>query len=96
MNTSRTCRLIAAASLLGALAALGGCVAPGYDGYAGVDVGYVGDYWAPCCYDYGGWGGRYHVGPPGRWRGGDHGRPGGGHIGGGGRRGAPSIPGRHR
>jgi hypothetical protein len=67
---------------------------PGYyDGYDG--VGYVGGYYEPGGYDYGGWGGRYRVGPP---RGGfdrdrGHGSP-GGHAGGGGRS-APSIPGGH-
>lgn len=93
--------------LLGLLA---GCaVGPGYDGYgydgyAGADVGYVGDYWEPWGYDYGGWGGRYRVGPPGgHWRGdgghghvgGEAGHPSGGHFGGGGRA-APSIPRRPR
>jgi hypothetical protein len=76
---------------------------PGYyDG--GVDVGYVGGFYEPCCYDYGGWGGRYRVGPPrgeGWHPGAGHpssgpGRPGGGagHPGGG--RPAPSIPSRPR
>jgi hypothetical protein len=69
-----------------AAAALGACVAGGgYDGDVGVGVGvgYVGDYYEPCCYGYGGWGPGYRVGPP-RFRGGDHG-PGPG-------RSAPSIP----
>src|ERR1700677_3524032 len=89
--------LIAGASF----AAVTACAVGGYDGYdgyagGGVDVGYVGGYYEPCCYDYGGWGGRYRVGPP---RGGiEHGgaRPSpGGHPVGGGRPG-PSIPGRPR
>ena len=77
---------------------------PGYDGYGGVDVGYVGDYWEPWGYDYGGWGGHYHVGPPrgGAWhedgahpaRFGDARHGPGGHAGGG--RAAPSIPRRPR
>ncbi len=55
----------------------------GYDETVG--VGYVGGFYEPYGYDYGGWGGRYRVGPP---RGGD---PHGGPRAGGGR-GAPSIP----
>lgn len=82
-------------SLVGILAA---CVVGegGYDG--GVGVGYVGGYYAPAGYDYGGWGRGYHVAPP---RGGDRhaegDRHGGGesHAGGGGRA-APSIPSRPR
>jgi hypothetical protein len=49
-------------------------------GYGG-PVGYVGGVYEPYGYDYGGWGGRYHVGPPR-----------GGPRGGGAVRGAPSIP----
>ena len=69
----------------------------GVDGTVG--VGYVGGYYDPCCYEYGGWGPGYHVGP---WRGG--GRP--YDRAGTGRRpayrpapagrSAPSIPGRSR
>jgi len=70
----------------------------GYDGggYAGADVGYVGGYYEPYGYEYGGWGHGYRVGPP---------RGGVGHVGGagpprgrppGGGRPAPSIPGRPR
>jgi hypothetical protein len=94
----------AAALLLAALCILSSCAVsgPGYgDGYA---VGYVGgDYYEPWGYEYGGWGGRYRVGPPpggprygGRppAGGGGHGGFGGGHGGGG--RSAPSIPGRPR
>jgi hypothetical protein len=82
-------------ALLGLVAAcaVGG---PGYDdgyGYGDVEVGYGGGYYEPYGYDYGGWGGRYHVGPP---RGGrpEEGRA-GGHPGGG-VRSAPSIPSRPR
>ena len=46
------------------LAGLCACIAagPGYDG--GVGVTYVGDYYEPYGYDYGGWGPAYHVAPP--------------------------------
>jgi hypothetical protein len=83
------------------LAILAACAAGGYydNGYyGGVDVGYAGGFYEPYGYDYGGWGGRYHVGPPrgGGWHGGG-GHPGQvGHPGGGGGRPAPSIPGRPR
>jgi hypothetical protein len=70
------------------------------DGYGG-DVGYVGGFYEPYGYEYGGWGPDYRVGPPrgGDWGGhggdgGDHGGHGGG--GGGGGHGAPSIPGGSR
>jgi hypothetical protein len=63
-------------------------------------VGYVGGYYEPYGYEYGGWGPGYHVGP---WRGGGHPDY---HGGGGGHapayrpapagRSAPSIPGRSR
>ena len=89
---------LAAAGALFAIGILASCaVGPGY-GYAGVDVGYVGDYYEPYGYDYGGWGGRYHVGPPPRGGGGWHGGGGHGPVGhpGGGGRPAPSIPGRPR
>jgi hypothetical protein len=71
-------------SLVGILAA---CVVGGggYDGAVG--VGYVGGYYAPGGYDYGGWGRGYHVAPP---RGGDRRGDAGGHAG----HGAPSIPNR--
>jgi hypothetical protein len=92
--------LVAATAILATVGILTSCaVGPGYGGEGYVGVGYAGDYYDPCCYDYGGWGGRYHVGPP---RGGGGPRPGvgrpspggGGHGGGG--RPAPSIPGRPR
>jgi hypothetical protein len=89
---------IAAATLIGLYACAVTGVGVGVDGTVG--VGYVGGYYEPCCYDYGGWGGGYHVGPWGH--GGDH----GGYHPGGGRapayrpapagRSAPSIPGRSR
>jgi hypothetical protein len=61
---------------------LSGCVAAGYsDGSAGVDVGYVGGFYEPYGYGYGGWGPGYRVGPPR-----------GGYRGGSGFHGAPSIP----
>jgi hypothetical protein len=74
---------ILAVSVAGLLSA---CVATGYGGDVGVGVGYAGDFYQPCCYDYGGWGGRYRVGPP-HFAGG--GRGAGGHAPG---RGVPSIP----
>jgi hypothetical protein len=94
-------------ALGGVLVALAACAVgvggAGYDGgYADVGVGYEGGFYEPYGYDYGGWGGRYHVGPPrGPRGGGGEGHPGGaggrptGHPGGGGRP-APSIPGRPR
>ena len=92
-------------ALGGALLALAACAVSGggvaYDGYTDVGVGYAGGFYEPYGYYYGGWAGRYHVGPPrGGPRGGE-GHPGGGggrpigHSGGGGRA-APSIPGRPR
>ena len=50
--------------VLGLMALLGlmACVATGYDGEVG--VGYVGGYYEPYGYDYGGWGPGYRVGPP--------------------------------
>jgi hypothetical protein len=70
--------------VLGALL-LGGCVATGYsDGDVGVGVGYVGGFYEPYGYDYGGWGRGYRVGPP-------HYHDGRGFVGGV-PHGAPSIP----
>jgi hypothetical protein len=74
--------------VVAALGILAGCVvgAGGYDGSVGVGVGYVGGYYAPGGYEYGGWGHGYHgVAPP----------RGGGNWGHGGRPG-PSIPSRPR
>jgi hypothetical protein len=102
MNASRAKTGVLASGVLIGLSACavgGGGVA--YDGYSDVGVGYVGGFYEPYGNDYGGWGGRYHVGPPrGSHGGGDEhpgggrpgaGRPVGGHSGGGGRA-APSIP----
>jgi hypothetical protein len=73
-----------------AVAMLGGCVAAGYgDGDVGVGVNYVGGFYDPCCYDYGGWGRGYRVGPP---HGFDAGHPGGRPGGRGAGRPMPSIP----
>jgi hypothetical protein len=41
--------------------ALAGCAVEGVSGEVG--VGYVGDYYEPYGYDYGGWGPGYAVGP---------------------------------
>jgi hypothetical protein len=68
---------IAAAGVL-AIVMLAACVAAGYDGDDG-GVGYVGGYYEPYGYVYGGWGPGYRVGPP---------RGGAGPRG----RAAPSIP----
>jgi hypothetical protein len=86
--------LVAGAGFMAAACAVGGYGGP--DGYVEGDVGYVGGYYEPWGYEYGGWGGRYHVGPPrGNW-GHEGGRPpSGGHPVHGGRP-APSIPGRPR
>jgi hypothetical protein len=70
-------------SLLGIVTA---CVVSGGGYDTEVGVGYVGGYYAPSGYEYGGWGRGYHVGPP---RGGE------GHDGRSGRA-APSIPNRPR
>jgi hypothetical protein len=43
------------------LAMLGGCAVDGVSGSVG--VGYVGGYYEPYGYDYGGWGPGYAVGP---------------------------------
>lgn len=76
---SARCRVGLGGSLM--LVLLSACaVGVGYDGPVGYD-GYVGGVYEPYGYDYGGWGGRYHVGPP-------RGGPRGGELG----RGAPSIP----
>jgi hypothetical protein len=94
-------------NLAGTVAALGftalsACVATGVGVDGSVGVGYVGGYYQPYGYEYGGWGPGYHVGPG---RGGDHHDDhrvdrGGGHApayrqapaG----RSAPSLPGRAR
>ncbi len=87
MNTvvrmSRTLKISLGVLLL---AGLGACAVEGggYDGDVGVGVGvgYVGDYYEPCCGGYGGWGRGYRVGPPRGYGGGGRGP---GHS-------APSIP----
>jgi hypothetical protein len=72
------------------------CAVDGVAVDGSVGVGYVGGYYEPYGYDYGGWGGGYRVGPG--W-GGDRraGHPGGGHSPGSYRpapasRPTPSIP----
>ena len=74
---------------------LGGCIVAGSGYDTDVGVGYVGGFYEPFGYDWGGWGPNYHVGPPrGGERSGDH----SGHFGGGGfhhagpGRSMPSIP----
>lgn len=51
-----------------ALAVLQACAVEGVGVDTTVGVGYVGDYYEPYGYEYGGWGGGYRVGPG---RGGD-------------------------
>ncbi len=92
------------AVLLALLLAIGACEVTGVGvGYGG-EADYVGGFYEPYGYDYGGWGRGYRVGPP---RGGDHGRgpgPRPGVGGGGGHpyhaappgRSMPSIPSRPR
>jgi len=77
MNTASRVWKIGALGLL-VVAGLAGCAVEG-GGYDAVGVGYVGGFYEPYGYEYGGWGRGYRVGPP---RGDFHG--------GGGR--APSIP----
>jgi hypothetical protein len=45
------------------LTGLYSCAVTGVGVEGDVGVGYAGDYYEPYGYDYGGWGGRYHVGP---------------------------------
>ena len=45
------------------LTALYACAVTGVDVDGSVGVGYVGGYYEPYGYDYGGWGGGYRVGP---------------------------------
>ncbi len=60
--SAMTRRLTLASIGLVLIAGLGGCVAGvGYD--TDVAVGYSPGYVEPFGYDYGGWGGGYHVGP---------------------------------
>jgi len=107
-RTAAKLLLVSIASLAAAACAVG---YGGPDGYYDSDAGYVGGYYEPWGYDYGGWGGGYYVGPPrGRFdhdhghfdHDRDHGHfDGGGHFGHGGPAGhgpraAPSIPRRPR
>jgi hypothetical protein len=107
MNTMRS-RVLATALGAVTLAMLFACEVTGVGVDSSVGVGYVGGYYEPYGYDYGGWGGAYRVGP-GRCceHGDDHGPVArGDHGGHGGRapayrpapagRSAPSIPGRSR
>lgn len=79
---SRTWKIGAVALL--AAAALAACAVEGV-GYGGGDVGvsYVGGFYEPFGYEYGGWGPGYRIGPPRNRGGGRGGAPG---------RGVPSIP----
>ncbi len=80
---------------LGALALtlLYACAVTGVDGSVG--VGYVGGYYEPYGYDYGGWGGGYRVGPGwGGYRRGGH--PSHSYRPAPASRPTPSIPGRPR
>jgi hypothetical protein len=108
MNTLRS-RVLAAALAAATLTMLFACEVTGVGVDSSVGVGYVGGYYEPYGYDYGGWGGAYRVGP-GRCceHGDNHGPVARGDHGGhsGGRapayrpapagRSAPSIPGRSR
>jgi hypothetical protein len=74
MNAPRN-RFLIRGILLGGIAALAlaglyACAVTGVGVDGSVGVGYVGGYYEPSGYEYGGWGPGYHVGP---WRGG--GRP---------------------
>jgi hypothetical protein len=58
-------RWLAGAFGLALLTLLSGCVVggAGYEG-GGADISYGADFYEPYGYEYGGWGSRYHVGPP--------------------------------
>jgi hypothetical protein len=59
-----TCkRWIAVALGVVALSMLNGCEVTGASVDGSVGVGYVGGYYEPYGYEYGGWGGGYRVGP---------------------------------
>jgi hypothetical protein len=111
MKTLRS-RVLATALGVVTLTMLFACEVTGVGVDSSVGVGYVGGYYEPYGYDYGGWGGAYRVGPSRccEHRD-DHGHDGHGHDGRGdqGRgghapayrpapagRSAPSIPGRSR
>jgi len=93
-------RSVGVVALLAALlAALSGCTVSSEGGYGGVGVSYVGGYYEPFGYDYGGWGPGYVVGPAraGRGRAGTGpGRAGGGYRHAAPGRAMPSIPQRSR
>jgi hypothetical protein len=94
MNITRN-RWMAIAVGAFALTVLNACAVDsvGVDGTVG--VGYVGGYYEPYGYDYGGWGGGYRVGPGrGGDRRGDH--PGHGYRPAPASRPTPSIPRGHR
>jgi hypothetical protein len=89
MNTKSSCWSRGVGGFV-ALLIVSGCAVTGV-GYGYDAEGYVGGVYEPYGYDYGGWGGRYRVGPPrGDYHGGD--RRGGDRGGGHGGHGAPSIP----
>jgi hypothetical protein len=56
-------RALAAAVAALTLTGLYSCAVTGVGVEGDVGVGYAGDYYEPYGYEYGGWGGRYHVGP---------------------------------
>jgi hypothetical protein len=98
MNTSGSRLLLSVVAAAVTLGGLCSCAVEGVGVDGAVDVGYVGGYYEPYGYDYGGWGRGYHVGPGrGGDRRGDH--PGGGrpaYRGAPGGRATPSIPGGSR
>jgi hypothetical protein len=62
MKTMRS-RVLATALAAVTLTMLFACEVTGVGVDSGVGVGYVGGYYEPYGYDYGGWGGAYFVGP---------------------------------
>jgi hypothetical protein len=62
MKTMRS-RVLATALGAAALTMLIACEVTGVGVDSSVGVGYVGGYYEPYGYDYGGWGGAYRVGP---------------------------------
>jgi len=78
-RTPRALSLVSVA--VASVGLLGGCVVAGAGYDTDVGVGYVGGFYEPYPYDWGGWGPNYHVGPP---RGGERSGERGGHFGGGG------------
>src|SRR5471032_206636 len=57
-------RWLAGALGLALLAVLNACVAGGAGYDDGAEISYGADFYEPYGYEYGGWGPRYHVGPP--------------------------------